>query len=716
LPSPVLSQTFNRIETCGQSDTVTCPSGASGEIAVDESGEANHGELVSSPEVVGPEECIVGTCVRSTESSRIQDEDPSNLPESDSARTLSGWFKMTDTDKAGVFGYGNPNTNEGFQFYTPNGLGDELQFDFWGTNEGGVDDVIPSIKEKWYHVAATYDGNTITVYRNGQKIDSASYTGLNTNSERFVAGAELDRNDEFEGLYDQIKVFDRSLSEKQIWRLYAQGRDRSTSSKGPVLHYPMQTRSSPVADVSGEGNDGDINLLGEIGTFNTSDGEWRTVRFERKYEDPVVVGTSNTLNGESALSFEAKNVDPGSAQVRLCESEGENTEGCDNHESERASYMVVSASATEDIPGIEAGTLKLDSEIDSRRDTVSYSESFGSAPNVMANVNTDNGRNPVEARVTSFSTSSFNIGICYQDSENGCDPSHVTEEVGYVALEPGNLPFEQTAETGRTGNSAGGSNFVEQTFSNTYQDPAVVVSTVSEDGGQETQIDEAANLGPGSVDVRYCEIENGDVCNGHTSENVAWFVAEEGLLTYSSGSSPRYTQTNVGRALSFDGADDSVPVGEPPELTDEFLQDSITMSAHIKPDQCSGRHNILGKSSDASNDNYRIWLNDGCSVSVYIDGAGGEITTSKQLETDSWTHVTATYNGNERSIYFDGRAVKTSSASGNIADASGSPFALGSRGGDSDFFDGKIAEARLYPYGASKDQVEEIVKGASTVR
>jgi hypothetical protein len=481
----------------------------------------------------------------------------------------------------------------------------------------------------------------------------------------------------------------------------------------------MQTRSSPVADVSGEGNDGDINLLGEIETFNTSDGEWKTVRFERKYEDPVVVGTSNTLNGESALSFEAKNVDPGSAQVRLCESEGENTEGCDNHGTERASYMVVSASATEDIPGIEAGRLKLDSEIDSRRDTVSYSESFGSAPNVMANVNTDNGRNPVEARVTSFSTSGFDIGICYQDSRNGCDPSHVTERVGYVALEPGNLPFEQTAETGRTGNSAGGSNFVEQTFSNTYQDPAVVVSTVSEDGGQETQIDEAANLGPGSVDVRYCEIENGDVCNGHTSENVAWFVAEEGLLTYTNGNFPRYVDTEKGKALEFDGSDDYVSVPDTSEL--DIGSSDATITFWLKTEESPDNYdNLVMKSSSSTTGNpgYLVNLHPSGSIVANIDDGSNKVEETGDITVDdgSWNFITVKYDRDEDMELFVNEQKDGEWSISGVGNADTSePLRIGDNPnwGSGRALDGEVHDVRIYPYTLNEEQIGQVRNSGS---
>lgn len=681
----------------------------------DTSGNENHARAQGNAEQAKTLDCKVGRCYRFDGSSSTGLDMEDVWSDHTKSRTFMFWFKEAEQGASTDDRIISQGCSEWFCLVDKGQDQISLLYD----GGGGNNVQFPVDQDSWHHASIVFDESTadLRFYLDGKKELETSYGSSWSHSTRpVVLGGNTGGTDDisgnhWEGVIDQVGVFNESLTDTEIWKLYTYGRDQDLSTKGPVARYPIQSRSSPLTDVSGEGNDGNLSLLGEVGSFNSSDGEWKRIRFERDYENPVVVGTSNTLNGEPALSFEAKQVLPGSAKLRLCESEGESTEGCDTHGTEKSSYMVVSASATEDIPGIESGTVNIDGDIDSKTELVSYSESFGSAPNVMANVNSDNGRNPVEARVTSFSGSNFRVGICYQNSTDGCDSSHVTEEIGYVALEPGNLPFQETAETGKTGNSVSDSSFTPQSFSNTYQDPAAVVSTVSNDGGEDASIDEAGNLDSTSIEVRYCEIENGDTCDSHPSENVAWFVAEEGLLTYTNGNFPRYTKTTFRRALSFDGTDDSVEVGEPAGLTDGFLQDSVTMTAEVNPDQCTGTHGVLGKSSNGNNDNYRIWLNSDCSVSVYLDGAGGTKTTSQTLETDSWTHIAATYNGTRRKIYLDGKLARSDSASGVIADASGSPFALASRGGDSEFFDGEIAGARVYPYGLSAEQVKGIAKG-----
>ena len=78
--------------------------------------------------------------------------------------------------------------------------------------------------------------------------------------------------------------------------------------------YPQLTITSNPAGLS---------VYGEAGTIIApANGGWATLTYNNTYTSPVVVGTSNTHNGESALVFEARNVGTTSAEVRLCESEG----------------------------------------------------------------------------------------------------------------------------------------------------------------------------------------------------------------------------------------------------------------------------------------------------------------------------------------------------------------------------------------------------------
>ncbi|WEL19814.1 LamG domain-containing protein [Candidatus Nanohalococcus occultus] len=713
----VLSQTFDHVETCGGSDTVSCPSGMNGEVAVDESGRANHGEIVSDPVERGAGSCKVSKCLGFEGDDKVVMD--GNLGFNGTPNyTVSFWSKpesysgnynrlvsTEDSDRAGwsVLRASNANT-----------LSYERRADD-GSWEGAVG--ISYTPDEWTHFVYHFVNDTAYGYRNGELVNAASVGTIGNTNSSLAIGARPEAGSHWDSPVDEFRIYNRSLSNQEVWSLYTKGRDHSAGRMaGPAAYYPVQTESSPLRDVSGEGNSGDLNLLGEAGTFNTSDGEWKTVRFERSYADPVVVGTTNTHNGEPALSFEAKNVRSNRAEMRVCESEAGQAEGCDTHGTERVGYMVINANATEDIPGIEAGSFEIDGNLDFNTNTVSYSESFSSAPVVMANVNSDNGNNPVEARVTSYSNSSFTAGICYQNSLNGCE-DHPFEEVGWVAVEPGNVPFEQHFEVGSTGTVVGNSNWEPQSFSTAFSEtPVVTATTLSVNGAQGLLIDEVRNVDTSGAEVRYCEAENGDSCNGHNNEDVGWFAAEKGLLTYSNGNFPRYVDTERGKALEFDGVDDYVRIPDSSTLSGG-PDATITASTWFKTPSSSNTQRILEKQWGAGNGDWGMMVRDS-ELEYYsenIDGVQDYTLDGGDVEPGKWHNGAFVLNQPENSLklYLDGRLVAEDSSTGLISrDTSGNVYIgamVYNNQNPQAYFNGTIDDVRIYPYALGREQIQTVM-------
>ena len=73
----------------------------------------------------------------------------------------------------------------------------------------------------WYHAAFTYDGSTVRVYLDGKQKASESYAGvLNTTSAPLLIGAVGGPgNSGFDGLIDEVMVFDRALSAGEVAQL-----------------------------------------------------------------------------------------------------------------------------------------------------------------------------------------------------------------------------------------------------------------------------------------------------------------------------------------------------------------------------------------------------------------------------------------------------------------------------------------------------------------
>lgn len=315
-----------------------------------------------------------------------------------------------------------------------------------------------------------------------------------------------------------------SLLSNAAWAPYIQ----STSSSAPSGSAWVEGSSLRWADGSTER--WVSGSLGEAGTFSTSSGTWQTVSFSQNYSQPVVVGTTNTRNGgDDAMVFEARNVQSDYAEMRVCENEAAGGDGCDAHTSETVGYMVIDARVAEAVPGIDAGTVTVSGEVNTNTEQVVFSESFGTTPNIFVNRQSHNYRSPQTSHITSRSTTDFYVGKCWQDSTDGC-ASNGKEVFGWVALEPGNLPFNQHTEMGTI--SLSNSNWGGATFSSSFgSTPTVIVSSQTLNGGQEGEIDEAKNVGTGSLDARFCEYEGGGTCDGHTTETVAWFAVSQGDLS-----------------------------------------------------------------------------------------------------------------------------------------------------------------------------------------
>ena len=92
---------------------------------------------------------------------------------------------------------------------------------------------------EWSHVAATYDGSAIAIYINGALDVSVPRVGtppVNTHPFIFGAARENDGFYNFQGLMDEIEIFDRALTAAEIQSIYDAG---SAGKCGPGV---------PVAD------------------------------------------------------------------------------------------------------------------------------------------------------------------------------------------------------------------------------------------------------------------------------------------------------------------------------------------------------------------------------------------------------------------------------------------------------------------------------------
>jgi hypothetical protein len=75
---------------------------------------------------------------------------------------------------------------------------------------------------RWTHVAATYNGSTLTLYIDGEPDISKKASGnlIDTSNQDLTIGREIDQNVWFSGLIDEILVWNRSLTGAEIKKVY----------------------------------------------------------------------------------------------------------------------------------------------------------------------------------------------------------------------------------------------------------------------------------------------------------------------------------------------------------------------------------------------------------------------------------------------------------------------------------------------------------------
>ena len=156
---------------------------------------------------------------------------PGSLAITGNQVTLDGWINPTATDEAIYFGK-TANGNNDYLLLLDGGQLSSF------TKTSGVETIIRGFSDfptdavpfvpplgQWTHIALTYDGATIKVYANGALVGSGTPTttgNIDGDPSPFNIGGRDDGLD-FNGLIDEVEVFNRTLSQAEITAIYNAG-------------------------------------------------------------------------------------------------------------------------------------------------------------------------------------------------------------------------------------------------------------------------------------------------------------------------------------------------------------------------------------------------------------------------------------------------------------------------------------------------------------
>jgi hypothetical protein len=133
------------------------------------------------------------------------------------ARTIAGWVRAHAT--VGSL----PNWINIFGFTGPSGANGHFDIEI-GAAQGrrgyvvhvyGWERVIMDVDFEWHNLAASYDGTTIAWYGDGRLVGTDSTRVLNT-PDNVHMGKRQDNDNYFPGRVDEVRIYNRTLSEAQI--------------------------------------------------------------------------------------------------------------------------------------------------------------------------------------------------------------------------------------------------------------------------------------------------------------------------------------------------------------------------------------------------------------------------------------------------------------------------------------------------------------------
>ena len=155
----------------------------------------------------------------------------------------------------------------------------------------------------------------------------------------------------------------------------------------------------------------------------------------------------------------------------------------------------------------------------------------------------------------------------------------------------------------------------------------------------------------------------------------------------------RITNGHSGKALQFDGVNDWVSVSDSASLD---LSDKMTLEAWVYPLAMSNNETIILKESSAG-EVYALYADEDARLPVsYINnGSYRAVTGPNRLPTNKWTHLVATYDGQNQRLYVNGVEVAKSAQSGLIQQSTG-VLRLGGNSLWGEFFNGYMDDVRIY--------------------
>lgn len=210
-------------------------------------------------------------------------------------------------------------------------------------------------------------------------------------------------------------------------------------------------------------------------------------------------------------------------------------------------------------------------------------------------------------------------------------------------------------------------------------------------------------------------------CVPPPADMVSWYQAEGGAADSQDGNDGTlqngvgFAAGKVGQGFSFDGVDDFVEIPEAANLN--FGPTSpMTVDAWVFRTGSSPVMHILGKREGCGGDGIQYQLAFDPTFGLAFGGNGGAVATFQQLPLHTWTHLAATFDGDDSDgvsyrFYINGLQVAT--GTGTLEPTISAPLKIGAAGTCGGTFEGLIDEVEIFERALSAEEIANIANAGS---
>jgi hypothetical protein len=247
------------------------------------------------------------------------------------------------------------------------------------------------------------------------------------------------------------------------------------------------------------------------------DHNWRTQSLAGSYSSPVVIAKPISSNGGQPAHTRLGSVSSSSFDSKV--EEWEYLDGSHIDETVSSLTLEEGTGTTDDGTPLEAGTVTTTDSLNWA--SISFAQSFATAPVVVSQVQTSNGGQAVVTRNRNVSTGGFDTAM----QEEQALGAHIEETIGYVAVEPATGTLDGAAfEAGTV--SGVDDTWTTISFSRSYTDPIFLAGMQTVNGDDPCAL-RYRNLTGDSVEVFVEEEGSADDETTHANAETVGFLVVE---------------------------------------------------------------------------------------------------------------------------------------------------------------------------------------------